>query len=68
MTLFPLYNLLLSLAKHELLFYDILLITEISMHDRGLAFQSTVISFPSVLSLCLGGDGSVSFFYISRMN
>lgn len=38
------------------------------MHDRGLAFQSTVISFPSVLSLCLGGDGSVSFFYISRMN
>lgn len=46
MTLFPLYNLLLSLAKHELLFYDILLITEISMQDRGLAFQSTVNFFP----------------------
>lgn len=52
MTLFPLYNLLLSLAKHELLFYDILLITEISMHDRGLAFQSTVTFFPPLFCHC----------------
>ena len=39
MTFLPLYNLLKSLAKHELFFfYDILLIIEISSHNRELAF------------------------------
>lgn len=67
MTFLPLYNLLKSLAKHELFFYDILLITEISAHNRELAFQ-TGLCFSVVILLCCCCDCLVSFFYKSTVN